>query len=46
LNKPIDEFNHLMDALRYAMEAFSIEQEYSSILLPIIGGWSLKGVKN
>jgi phage terminase large subunit len=41
LNKPIDEFNHLMDALRYAMEAFSIEQEYSTIILPTIGGWSL-----
>jgi phage terminase large subunit len=41
LNKPIDEFNHLMDALRYAMEAYSIEQEYTNIILPTIGGWSL-----
>lgn len=39
LNKPIDEFNHLMDALRYAMEQFSIEQDYDNMILPTISGW-------
>ena len=29
LNKPIDDFNHLMDAMRYAMEAFSRGDAFS-----------------
>ncbi len=29
LNKPIDDFNHLMDAMRYAMEDFSMGAVYS-----------------
>lgn len=29
LNKPIDDFNHLMDAMRYAMEDFSMGTVYS-----------------
>ncbi len=29
LNKPIDDFNHLMDAMRYAMEDFSMGDAFS-----------------
>ena len=29
LNKPIDDFNHLMDAMRYAMEDFSLGDAFS-----------------
>lgn len=29
LNKPIDDFNHLMDAMRYAMEPFSMGSAFS-----------------
>ena len=29
LNKPIDDFNHLMDAMRYAMEGFSMGDTFS-----------------
>ena len=29
INKPIDEFNHLMDAMRYALEGFSRGDTYS-----------------
>ncbi len=29
LNKPIDDFNHLMDAMRYAMEDFSMGSAFS-----------------
>jgi len=29
LNRPIDDFNHLMDAMRYAMEEFSAGAHYS-----------------
>ena len=29
LNKPIDDFNHLMDAMRYAMEPFSMGDVFS-----------------
>lgn len=29
INKPIDEFNHLMDAMRYAMEEFSMGDGFS-----------------
>ena len=29
LNKPIDEFNHLMDAMRYAMEDFGRGETFS-----------------
>lgn len=29
LNKPIDDFNHLMDAMRYAMEDFSMADAFS-----------------
>lgn len=29
LNKPIDDFNHLMDAMRYAMEPFSMGNAFS-----------------
>lgn len=29
LNKPIDDFNHLMDAMRYAMEDFSVGDAFS-----------------
>ena len=28
LNVPIDEYNHLMDAMRYAMEPFSMPQRF------------------
>ena len=29
LNKPIDDFNHLMDAMRYALEGYSKGEIYS-----------------
>ena len=29
INKPIDDFNHLMDAMRYALEGFSRGDTYS-----------------
>lgn len=29
LNKPIDDFNHLMDAMRYALESFSVGETFS-----------------
>lgn len=29
LNKPIDDFNHLMDAMRYALESFSMGETFS-----------------
>lgn len=29
LNKPVDDFNHLMDAMRYAMEPYSMPDLYS-----------------
>ena len=29
MNKPIDDFNHLMDAMRYAMEDFSMGDAFS-----------------
>lgn len=29
VNKPIDEFNHLMDAMRYALEGFALNELYS-----------------
>ena len=29
LNKPIDDFNHLMDAMRYALEKFSMGETFS-----------------
>lgn len=32
INKPIDDFNHLMDAMRYAMEDFSRSNAFSFIL--------------
>lgn len=32
INKPIDDFNHLMDAMRYAMENFSRSNAFSFIL--------------
>lgn len=31
INQPIDDFNHLMDAMRYAVERFSRRARYSSI---------------
>lgn len=43
LNQPIDEFNHLMDAMRYAMEQYSIKQEYTRVLPPMLGGFGMKG---
>lgn len=39
LNVPIDDFNHLMDAMRYAMEQYSIKQDYTHILPPTLGGF-------
>ena len=29
LNKPIDDFNHLMDAMRYALESFVMGETFS-----------------
>ena len=29
MNKPIDDFNHLMDAMRYALEDFSRSNAFS-----------------
>ncbi len=29
INKPIDDFNHLMDAMRYALEEFSLSAQFS-----------------
>ena len=28
LNRPIDDFNHLMDAMRYAVEDFIVEKKW------------------
>ncbi|MBE3570599.1 MAG: hypothetical protein IMW92_10935 [Bacillales bacterium] len=31
LSKPIDEFNHLMDAMRYAMEVFTRKRKVRAV---------------
>jgi len=33
VNKPVDDHNHLMDAMRYAMERYSIQQEQANIFV-------------
>jgi len=43
-DEPVEVFDDAMAALRYSIEPLRVNQEYSNIMLPTIGGWKMKGV--
>ncbi|MEK1833271.1 terminase large subunit [Priestia megaterium] len=42
-DEPVEVFDDAMAALRYSIEPLRVNQEYSNIMLPTIGGWKMKG---